>query len=209
MHVIDARAAEPVEKSVQWLHDLFGAVNWHETEPHPDAGYVFRLVELQVACGPATLKTHVIDENGDPLEKIACIRYWMNMPDKHRLPAYDPPASRYTDLGVIGKTNSEGVVGWGMGEGDYYNPPHQVGATTIYIADFDGPSDYIEGLGMLAATNHCTIHQVFQRLPTDTPGPGPTPEPTDLSAAFRAMAEGVALIAAGLAGIAASLEEGS
>lgn len=195
--VIDHRSGEPVPRSWDWLRSRFGDVTYGRANPHPEGDYVFRLAELHVNTGPAVMITRVVDEEDKPLEGYACIRYWVNMPSHHKLPNYGAPASRYTDLGIVGKTNAEGHVGWGLGHGDYYTPPNQVGATMIYVADFEGPSDWIEGLGMLAATEHETIHQVFQRVSKVNGGPAPIdPDPevgevAEELAKFRALFEKV------------------
>lgn len=182
-------AAEPVcpdpviydtggtEQSLEWLSTKYGNVNWQCADPHPDADYVFVLSELRESCGPAVIITTVRDENGNPLPNKAVIRYWPGAPS---LPNYDPPASRWTDLGVYGFTNAEGVVGFGTGTGDYYLPPDE-GATWIYIADADGPSGVVRGIGMLALTEHCTVFPLFIRTDKDDilpPTPTPTEEPT-------------------------------
>lgn len=158
-----------------WLMDRFGIVSWQCAEPHPDAGYVFRLVELREACGPAVIIVNVRDENGYPLEGRAVIRYW---PGADPLPEYEPPASRWTDLGVVGWTSGSGDVGFGLGQGDYYFPETGNGVTKIYIADYDGPSDLVENLGMLGGTEHCTLYPVYHRIPAEVDPPTPTPGPT-------------------------------
>ena len=158
-----------------WLAATYGAVSWQCAEVHPAADYVFRLTELRASCGPAVIIAGVKDENGGPLSDRAVIRYWPGAP---ALPYYDPPASRYRDQGVVGWTNADGVVGYGLGTGDYYDPANSTGVTEIWVADYDGPSDLVTGLGMLMATDHCTLFPTWHRIPKEdaepeTPTPGP------------------------------------
>ena len=181
--------------TLEWLWDEFGDVGWQRTNPHPEAPWVFKLVELRAKCGSATLVVQVVDENNRPLEKYAVIRYFPGSPE---LPDFSNTTARqWTTHGVVGKTNTRGDVGFGMGQGDYYFPDNgQSGASKVYVADFDGPGDLIFGLGMLGMTEHCHIDPKFQRQakstdpptptplpptpvsPTPTPGPSPTPGPT-------------------------------
>lgn len=170
-----------------WVWATFGDVTWTRTEPFPDAAYVFRLVALRGKCGPASLIVRIIDEVGNPIERYAVIRYWPGSPE---LPDFsDSTARQWTKHGIVGKTNAQGDVGFGMGSGDYYWPAESTGASSVYVADFDGPGDFLEGLGMLAGTDHCSLNSTFQRVPKDVtppdpptptpepPGPGPTPIP--------------------------------
>ncbi len=163
-------------QTVAWMHGRYGPnLTWECEDPHPDADYVFRLTELRESCGPAIFIINVKDKDGAPLGSKAVIRYWPGAP---ALPYYDPPASRHTDLGIYGFTSANGDVGFGVGGGDAYFPETGSGVTELYIADYDGPSDWLKGIGWLAGTEHCTMFSVFTRLPKDDIVP-PTPVPTD------------------------------
>lgn len=159
-----------------WLLATFGIVGWERAEAHADADFIYRLTELRESCGPAVIIVNVKDENGAPLAGRAVVRYWPSAP---ALPYYDPPASRWTDLGVVGWTSGAGDVGFGLGAGDYYFPETGSGVTQIYIADYDGPSDLVKNLGMLGGTEHCTLFPVYHRIPAEVDPPTPTPGPTD------------------------------
>lgn len=166
-------------QDIAWLEDTYGNVGWECAETHPDADYIYRLAELRASCGPAVIVVNVKDKDGNPLSGRAVVRYW---PDAPLLPEYDPPASRWTDRGVVGWTSDNGDVGFGLGGGDYYWPETGSGVTRIYIADHEGPSDLVKNLGMLAGTEHCTLFPVYHRIPKEdvdppTPTPGPTGEP--------------------------------
>ena len=165
-------------QDVAWLRAKYGdALTWSCTDPHPEAEYVFRLTELRESCGPAVFIVNVENDAGAPLQSKAVIRYWPGAP---ALPQYDPPASRYTDVGIVGWTSASGDVGFGVGHGDAYFPETSQGATQFYIADYDGPSDWLKGIGWLDGTEHCTMFSVWARIPADTiVPPTPTPGPTD------------------------------
>jgi hypothetical protein len=172
---------EGVPATLEWLRGTFGLVKWTRAEPHPDAPWVFRLVQLRAKCGPASLIVRVIDEDGQPLKKYAVVRYWPGAPE---LPDFGgTTAKQWTTHGIVGKTNDNGDVGFGLGKGDYYHPENgETGVTKVYVADFDGPGDFLEGLGMLGGTEHCHIDATFQRVakgeePPPSPSPEPSPEP--------------------------------
>jgi hypothetical protein len=174
-------------QDLAWLEVTYGAVSWQCAEAHPDAEYLFRLTELRASCGPAVIVANVKGENGGPLADRAVVRYWPGAP---ALPYYDPPASRWTDLGVVGWTGVNGDVGFGLGEGDYYFPETGAGVTEMYVADYDGPSDLVAGLGMLGGTDHCTLFPTWHRIPKEdvippTATPGPTEEPIAIEGLYR------------------------
>lgn len=159
----------------EWLWSEFGEVGWIRTDPHPDTNWVFRVVALRAKCGPASLIVKVIDENGAPLIDYAVIRYWPGAP---LLPDFSgTTAKQWTKRGIIGYTNESGDVGFGMGTGDYYFPPGEIGVSQVYVASFDGYGDLVTGLGMLGGTEHCHVDTTFQRLPVDTIPDPPTPTP--------------------------------
>ena len=161
----------PQGQDPAWLEGTYGPVSWQCAGAHTDADYVFRLTELRASCGPAAIVASVKDEHSGPLADRAVIRYWPGAP---ALPYYDPPASRWTDLGVVGWTGANGDVGFGLGDGDYYYPETGTGVTEMYVADYDGPSDLVEGLGMLGGTEHCTLFPTWHRIPKEDAVP-PTP----------------------------------
>lgn len=170
--------------TVEWLYEEFGpGVYWEYTDPHPDTEWVFRVTALRAKCGPAAIVVKVVDEFGNPLEGIEVVRYWPGAPT---LPDFSgTTAKQWTCCGVHGPTNAEGDIGFGMGTGDYYWPP-ATAVSGVYVADFAGYGDYVGGLGMIAATDHCHIDVQFSKLsatdpnpPTPTPTTGPTEEPTE------------------------------
>ncbi len=172
-------------QDTEWLYSKYGTrIRWLCEKPHDEAEYIFRLTKLQESCGPAVFIVRVENEDGTPVAGKAVVRYWPGAP---ALPYYDPPASRHTDLGVVGWTSSNGDVGFGVGGGDAYipfdengNPTGAEGVTELYIADYDGPSDWLGGIGWLGFTDHCTMFSTFTRIEKEeVVTPTPTTEPTD------------------------------
>jgi hypothetical protein len=161
------------EQDWDWLLENFGALAIEQVEVAEEAAQVYRVVKLQDAEGPAVQVVNVVDQDGSPIEGVRVVRHW---PDAPPLPAWPPPASRWRDEGVFGRTNVEGNIGYGMGHGDYYFAPDS-GASAVWVADAAGPSDLIRGLGMLGGTNHRHLDIHYQLVDTAEPGQPPSPPP--------------------------------
>ena len=124
----------------------------------------------------AALVATVLGEDGQAVADIPVARYW---PDAPPLP---PDQAHWQPRGVIGYTNVNGDVGFGMGPGDFYHPPQQEGASWMWVAQPDVPTDAVSGLGMLikddGPTNHWHMNAVFRWDPgTPEPPPPPPPDP--------------------------------
>jgi hypothetical protein len=163
------------ERNWDWLTANFGAVVLERAEAVEGTGWLYRIVKLQDAEGPAVQLVNVKDQDGNPLDGVRVVRHW---PDAPVLPNWPLPASRWRDRGVYGETGVNGDVGFGMGHGDYYFPPTG-GASAVWIASQDGPADLISGLGMLGGTNHrhLDVYYQLQSLEAEPPTP-PVPQPT-------------------------------
>lgn len=140
-----------VQRDWNWLRDTFGNVNIYRA----GAGTAYRVCVLKAIEGPATLVVKVTDD-GQPLEGLTVIRYWPGAP--YLL----PDLVGWFDRGVYGQTNANGEIGFGMGTGDYYQPPGG-GASAIWVHGL--PSDLVTGLGMLWGTNHIHLDTEFCRWP--------------------------------------------
>jgi hypothetical protein len=174
---------EGQEQDWDWLIATFGPVSLERVEPAEGETRAFRIIKLQDAEGPAVEIVNVVDQNGDPMPGIRVVRYW---PDAPLLPDWPLPIIKWRDRGVFGETNLEGDIGYGMGQGDYYFPP-DCGSSAVWVADQHGPSDFLDGLGMLGATNHRHL-DVFYQLqdigqspeePPDEPPEEPPEEPSE------------------------------
>jgi hypothetical protein len=155
------------ERDMAWLLNKYGDVTISASE-YPEA---FRVVELREQIGDAALVVRLLNEEGQLQGGVTVIRYW---PDAPKLPEWPPPPERWFSQGVHGETNDEGVIGFGMGRGDYYDPAlEQRGATSIWVGFLGTGSECVGGLGMLGGSNHAHINVTFQHsAEPEPPGPG-------------------------------------
>ena len=177
------------EQTWSWIHARFGDAVQVDASTYDPA---YRLVELREREGPASIMVRLLDENGSPQSGIEVIRHW---PGAEGLPAWDPPPERWKPNGVHGKTDGNGVIAFGMGGGDFYDPAVTCGVTSIWIARTAYGSDCIHGLGMLAATNHIHLEPVFQLVHGEDPVDPEPPEPgTGIAAALLEIEQALARI---------------
>lgn len=158
------------EKDWDWLVARFGDVTISQSQ----AEQAYRVTALREKEGPASLVVKLLDENGNPVVKVPVVRFWPSAPE---LPQWEGLPERWRNKGVSGRTNDEGDIGFGMGGGDYYWPDQgQKGASGVWAGEPGWGSDFVLGLGMLAATNHIHLDVEFQRMIGD-PGNGNGGEP--------------------------------
>ena len=150
------------ERDQAWLQQEFGAVKVDEGDGD------WHVAELRESEGPAATVVTVLDADGKPVQGALVARWW---PDPE-LPGLPSELASWRPNGVYSETEANGVIGFGMGDGDYYWPPNG-GASEVWI-DYDG--DRVAGLGMVGGTNHRHLDVVFQDLPDPPPEPEP-PEP--------------------------------
>lgn len=167
--VLDQRGQE---QDWIWLIDNFGDVVIERAEVSDAVAQVYRIAKVQVSEGPAVQVVNVADQDGIPLGGHRVVRYW---PDAPFLPVWLPPTSMWQLEGVFGETNVEGNIGFGMGHGDYYDPP-EGGASSVWVASEAGPSDLIWGLGMLGGTNHRHLDVYFRLVSVEGTPPGEPPD---------------------------------
>ena len=141
------------EQDWNWLIETFGAVTLTRGSGAAHVA-VLRAVE-----GPTALVVRVETATGSPVEGIPVVFHWPDAP-------YLAPEQQACGLerGIVGYTNANGDVGFGMGGGAYYFPPSG-GPHTVWLA-LDG-TDCLGGLGMLGGTNHIHLDSVW-RLSTLT-----------------------------------------
>jgi hypothetical protein len=159
------------EQDWDWLGAAFGEVKLERAKAPGGVGQVFRLVRLQVVEATAIQRVWVLDQEGNPLEGVRVVRAW---PDGPSLPGWAPPASRWHECGVYGVTNSRGEIGFGMGHGDTYALPG-TGPSAVWVAEAAGPSDVIDGLGMLAGERSSHLDVTFQLQSVGGEPPSPPP----------------------------------
>ena len=161
------------EQDRDWLVAAFGEVKLERAEVASGVNQLFRIVRLQVVEGAAIETVQVLDQQGNPLQGVRVVRAW---PDAPALPGWLPPTSRWRECGVYGVTNSSGEVGFGMGHGDTYALPG-TGTSSVWVAEDAGPSDLIDGLGVLEGERPRHLDVVFQlqEIGVETPPPPPPP----------------------------------
>lgn len=197
IRIVDLNGAE---QDAAWAAAKYGAVGVTRAAA-PTGAAVYRVVELQEKEGPAVLVATLRDGDNHPISGVRVVRYWPGAP---MLPEWESPPERYFDRGVYDKTNQEGAIGYGMGQGDYYNPATQKGASGIWVATPSTHSDLVDGLGMLPGTVHEHFDAIFELTEGSGPGPGPGPSGgfyAEVGAGLAEMAGGLARIGAAVASL--------
>jgi len=173
-----------VPRDLAYLRIRYGDFQIVDTGPSEGAPafWVSKLVER--ADGPviwrkdntpdatASLVVRIVDENGAPVSGVHVAFYWPDAPE-------DPAAG---GLGrcVNGWTGNNGDVGFGMGPGAFYWPSqNQIGPHAVWIYGQEVRGELVNGLGMVALTNH--YHFDVEYTLVQNPGGG-DPLPVDLEA---------------------------
>lgn len=135
------------ESTYDWLRGYFGDVVVEDF-----AGKNYAVSELRARDGDAAVVVKVEDAAGNPVQGARIAWYWPDAPA-------DPDSGWYRRC-VFGNTNAEGCIGFGMGEGAYYQPPGR-GPHAVWVYG-EGQSQLVDGLGMVWATNHEHINVTFE-----------------------------------------------
>ena len=167
------------EKTWDWLVKEFGPleISLAESAKMPDGTeQVVRLIEVREQYGPANCNVELFHIDGSPVGGINAAWHYSTAP---LLPATQPPTSRWEDRADYGPTNVEGVVGFSLSDGSYYQPDlGEIGPYACWFLCIEHPSDFIRGLGMDWNTNHRHLNLKFQIVITsDEPPPPPPPPP--------------------------------
>lgn len=120
---------------------------------------------------PAALVVTVRDAAGKGLAGVRVGFYWP-----------DAPLLSSGLRAVVGKTDGNGAVGFGLGRGAYYFPESGRGPHEVFLLDEADMSfsEVVSGLGMLGGTNHRHVNVDFVRRDAQQdPDPEPDPEPVD------------------------------
>lgn len=145
-------------QSWDWLVAQLGPLRVERAVPARPGQLVFRLEQVRVVEGPAILAVHVSDTQGLPLEGALVVRTWAGAPG---LPAWPAVAHRWRDRGVYGATGQAGAVGFGLSPDDIYRLP-DTGPSAVWVADPAGPSDWVEGLGLVASEKRLHLDLFFR-----------------------------------------------
>lgn len=163
------------EKDAAWLASTWGAVVSESLRREGEAN--FELVELQEKEGPSEFVVTVLDRNGAPWSGRYAMRYYPSAPNSWpngSVPADIPCPSYARAHMVYGPTDKSGIVGFGVGTGDYAGPGE--GVTSIWIGEHYAGTDVVEKLGMMPNTNHRLLCPTFRYVPAEGEEPPPTPE---------------------------------
>ena len=115
---------------------------------------------------PATLIVTVLNEDDAPVPGVQVVFSWPDAPPL--------PGGGHHEKGVVGTTNADGKVGFGMGPGAYYWPKTEQGPHQVWLYG-PGVSTRVEGLGMIAGTNHRHLDVTFQVCTLEPPPPSDCP----------------------------------
>lgn len=108
----------------------------------------------------------VLDKDGAPKAGVDIVFYWPDAPED--------PSLGWFGRGVVGTTNINGDVGFGMGGGAWYKAwgtPGPIGPHACWIRGAN-TSQMVNGGGMLWCTNHYHFDVIFQEGAGDEPPPG-------------------------------------
>jgi hypothetical protein len=173
-------------QDTDWLEEHYGPM----TIQSPGERTCYRVVELREKHEDSAFIAQVRDSAGERQQGVDVVFYWDSA---DRL-----DGAGWLEQGVTGPTNENGDVGFGMGPGAYYTPPKQ-GPHKAWISG-EGASEMLEGIGMIAATNHNHIDAVWQWIEGE---PEPEPEPevdwSDVMEELKAIRAAVEQIVAHLA----------
>jgi hypothetical protein len=158
------------QRASAWLTREFGPVRaeveHEDVRPLYKVASVHEIDDLNAAQreihAPATIVVTVLDAEGNPEAGKKVAFYWPDAPE-------DPGAGHLARC-VIGWTDVNGVVGFGMGRGAYYTPPEE-GPHMVWLWG-PGQSERLVGLGMIAGSNHRHLNVRLQR-DEGQGGPGP------------------------------------
>lgn len=130
---------------------------------------VFRVIALREKSGPATLVVRsTVGGRPDVGRRVAFA--WPDAP---------PQQNTGRDWGnryVIGETNANGDVGFGLGTGAYIRDVAVGGPHSVWVWSPSASSDAVFGLGMLGGTNHDHVDVEFALVQEAAVGiPSPVP----------------------------------
>lgn len=168
--VIDA---ERQERPFSWAEAKYGVkvqrADVAEGEP------CFRLWKLVERVGPAGIYPEVWWKDPQTYTGILVAFSWPDAPSPPEggdLPPTEVYPHDWLDRFVYGRTDADGVVAFGIGEGGYHGEG-EGGPHSVWVHHPEFPSDLCDRLGMLAGTFHSALSPVF--LLTENGNGGETP----------------------------------
>lgn len=140
------------------LEAMFGAM---EIEGVPGQEFEVYALQGRYPDAEAAEVVHVLDEAGRPMAGVEVVFFWPDAPIDSSLGWYG--------RGVVGVTNHEGVIGFGMGEGAWYFPP-RIGPHSVWIKG-QGKSQLVDGIGMVGGSNHKHVNVWYRKVAPQPPAP--------------------------------------
>lgn len=157
------------EISAQQFFDIFGEVMVITSDAD-----VWEVASFKEALPSNTLVVKVLDKEGRPMPGVPVAWWWPDV-DKAQDRVWDEVAGRWCVRGI---TNDMGDAGFGMGEGAYYWPDKgQSGPHHVWM--FGQNTPWVQGLGMVAATNHLHPDMTIKVLDEKPPVPPPDDCPVE------------------------------
>lgn len=128
----------------------------------------WELVELHESIGPSSLTVRLV---GDIIYGVPIAFYWPDAEESSH-PSEPKPVKNVQITDVNGQT------GFGMGPGAYYKPSlGEHGPHAVWVSEYPNIiSDMVDGLGMIAGTNHDHLEPTFEYVMGSEEEPEPTPE---------------------------------
>ncbi|MFH1634883.1 MAG: hypothetical protein ABIG63_12880, partial [Chloroflexota bacterium] len=188
-----------IEQGWDWLIATFGDVQIRPIEDRivvNPGDRIYKVSYIRAKRGDSACQINVRDERGNPIVGETVVFGWPDAPP-HELPA---TWDLWTNSGEVGETNETGDVGPGMGIGAYYDPTQgERGPHFCWV--WNKPSDYVDGIGMLALTDHDHPDIGYQEVvwgEEEEPDPGEPGEALAIIASIRVELDQLASILGGL-----------
>jgi len=133
-----------------WLAD-----NYKVSLLTPTATAYFSLAEVRETEGPAVVVVQVCDEENRPLPDVLVAFAWPDAPvDLSTVDAQQTFKSRWRTRAAVQRTDNNGLTGFGLGPGSYYDPRQTAGPHTVWVLHHLYASVGLTGIGMVSGTNH-------------------------------------------------------
>lgn len=173
-----------------WLKAEFGDVQVHPVEDEfsvREGEHIYKVCYLRAKSGDSACQINTKGLDGQNVVGETVIFGWADA-DPHGLV---DNGHNWTGNGIPGLTNETGDVGPGMGA--FYSPADgERGPYWCWV--YGLPSDYVDGLGMLAMTNHNHVDVGYREVIASEGEPPEPPVDSDLLAAVKRIDKNVAEI---------------
>lgn len=149
---------EPKEPAV-WVVDLVQEVD--DPDPEASTDTARETPEAGIAAPTALIAT-VVDERGRPKKGVEVVFYWQDGPEA--------PGTGWYEKGLVEVTDENGRAQHIMGPGAYYDPKKAQGPHAVWVAGrVPNAGVMVDGLGMIAGTNHRHLDVTFKPAAAQPP----------------------------------------